>query len=178
MLQRLALGEEQALDELFPQVYDALRQIARGQRRRRAPEATLGTTALIHEAYLRFAQSDEQVYAHREHFFAVAATAMRQILLDQAKRRVRLKRGGDVVHEELEPNLIGVDRQAELMLSLDQSLERLGQQEQRVRRVVDCRFFGGLSEQETATALGVDPRTVRRDWAKARAWLALELGGA
>ena len=183
LLRRLAEGDDNALNEIFPLVYAELRRISRGQRRRRGPLAPLDTTALIHEAYLRFAQRDRNVYTHRNHFYAVAATAMRQILLDVAKSQRRIKRGGEVEHQPLDfddavadtPPQSGIDQQAELMIALDQALERLGRLQERVRRVVDCRFFGGLTEAETAEALGVDARTIRRDWAKARAWLAVEL---
>lgn len=176
LLERLAEGEEQVLDELFPLLYSELRRIASGQRQRRAFGGTLDTTALINEAYLRFAKRDLHLYSHRQHFFAVAAKAMRQILLDEAKRRLRQKRGGDVEQDSLDPEQLRIDEQAELMIALDQGLERLGKIQQRARKVVEYRFFGGLTEEETADVIGVDPRTVRRDWAKARAWLAIELG--
>lgn len=176
LLGRLADGEREALDELFPMLYDELRRIARGQRHRRGGDSTLDTTALIHEAYLRFAKHDEHLYSHRQHFFAVAARAMRQILLDEAKRRLRQKRGGGLRPTSLDAEALKVEQQAELMVALDQGLEKLGRLQERVRQVVECRFFGGLTEAETAAALGIDPRTVRRDWAKGRAWLAVELG--
>lgn len=176
LLERLAEGEEEVLDELFPIVYAELKKIARGQRRRRGSHLTLETTGLIHEAYLRFAKGEQHVYSHRQHFYAVAAKAMRQILLDEAKRRLRHKRGGGAQRASLDPDQLKIEQQAELMVALDQGLEKLGRIQERARRVVEYRFFGGLTEQETARAIGVDARTVRRDWAKARAWLALELG--
>lgn len=176
LLERLADGEDQALDELFPIVYSELRRIARGQRRRGGPHLTLETTGLIHEAYLRFAKADRHVYSHRQHFYAVAAKAMRQILLDEAKSRLRQKRGGGAQRATLDPEQLKVEEQAEFLVALDQGLEKLGKIKERVRRVVEYRFFGGLTEEETAEVIGVDARTVRRDWAKARAWLALELG--
>lgn len=175
LLHRLADGEEAVLDEVFPIVYAELRRIARGQRRRSGPGLTLDTTGLLHEAYLRFARREEHLYVHREHFFAVAATAMRHILLDEAKRRTRHKRGGDAQHHTLDPEQLRIDRQAELMIALDQGLRKLGRIQDRARKVVEYRFFGGLTEDETARILGIDARTVRRDWAKARAWLAIEL---
>ena len=176
LLGRWADGERDVLDEVFPMLYAELRRIARGQRHRRGGDSTLDTTALIHEAYLRFAKHDEHFYSHRQHFFAVAARAMRQILLDEAKRRLRQKRGGGLQPTSLDAEALKVEQQAELMLALDQGLEKLGRFQERARQVVECRFFGGLTEAETAEALGVDPRTVRRDWAKGRAWLAVELG--
>ncbi|MEM6792986.1 MAG: ECF-type sigma factor [Acidobacteriota bacterium] len=177
LLHRLAEGEEGALGRLFPKVYGELRRIASGQKHR-GPQATLDTTALLHEVYLRFARSDRHVYRHREHFYAVAAKAMRQILLDEAKRRLRLKRGAGVAPETLDPERIRIDQQAEMMIALDQGLAKLGRIQDRARRVVEYRFFGGLTEEETARALGVDTRTIRRDWAKARAWLAGELSSS
>ncbi len=175
-LQRLAGGEDGALNEIFPMVYSELRRIASGQRQRRAGHTPLDTTALIHEAYLRFARRDQHLYSHRQHFFAVAARAMRQILLDEARSRLRHKRGGEARHESLDPERLKIEEQAEFMIALDRGLEKLGKIQERAKQVVECRFFGGLTEEETAEVVGVDPRTIRRDWAKARAWLAIELG--
>lgn len=177
-LERLADGEPEALHELFPVVYDELRRIAHGQRRRGPQSAMLNTTALLNEAYLRFARQEHQVYNHREHFFAVAAKAMRRILIDEAKSRLREKRGRGADHVSLDPDELKVDQQAELLIALDQGLEKLGKFKERIRQVVEYRFFGGLTEEETAQVIGVDVRTIRRDWAKARAWLALELGSS
>lgn len=176
LLQRLASGEDGALNEVFPMVYSELRRIASGQRHRRAGGTPIETTALIHEAYLRFARRDRNLYSHRQHFFAVAARAMRQILLDEARSRLRQKRGGEAHHESIDPEQLKIEEQAELMIALDRGLEKLGQIQERARQVVECRFFGGLTEEETAEVIGVDARTIRRDWAKARAWLAIELG--
>ncbi|MEM8996703.1 MAG: ECF-type sigma factor [Acidobacteriota bacterium] len=174
-LARMAADEPGAFDAVFELVYGELRRIASGQRRRRlTPE--LETTALIHEAYLRFARADGEPPGHREHFYAVAARAMRQILLDEAKHRLRHKRGGQARRTDLDPDALEVDAQAELMVALDRGLEKLGRIQVRARQVVECRYFGGMSERETAVALGVDVRTIRRDWAKARVWLADELG--
>ena len=175
ILRRLADGHEGALEELLPVVYGELRRIARGQRRRRGRPALL-TTELVHEVYLRFARRERQVYEHRQHFFATAALAMKQILLDEAKSRLRHKRGGALESETLDPETALVDQQAELLIALERSLERLGRVAWRARRIVEYRYFGGLTEEETAELVGVDARTVRRDWAKARAWLILDLG--
>ncbi|MEO1083151.1 MAG: ECF-type sigma factor [Acidobacteriota bacterium] len=176
-LARMAADEPGAVDAVFELVYGELRRIASGQRRRRqTPE--LNTTALIHEAYLRFARADGKPPEHREHFYAVAARAMRQILLDEAKHRLRHKRGGQARRTDLDPDALEVDAQAELMVALDRGLQKLGRLHGRALQVVECRYFGGMSERETATALGVDVRTIRRDWAKARVWLADELGDA
>ena len=176
LLQKLAHGEGDALGELFPMVYSELRQIARGQRRRRGSSAVFDTTALLNEAYLRFARREKNLYHHRQHFYAVAAKAMRQILLDEAKRHLRAKRGSGAQPESLDPERLKIEEQAEFLVALDRSLEKLGRLKARVRQVVEYRFFGGLTEEETAEVVGVDARTVRRDWAKARAWLQADLG--
>ena len=176
LLLQLADGEEAALNELIPMIYAELRRIASGQRRRRGSSATLDTTALIHEAYLRFAKRDSHLYSNRQHFFAVAARAMRQILLDEARSRLRDKRGGGAQPESLDAEALKTEEQAELMIALDRGLEKLGRLDERAKKVVEFRYFGGFTENETADHLGVDSRTVRRDWAKARAWLAVELG--
>ncbi|MEM1206620.1 MAG: ECF-type sigma factor [Acidobacteriota bacterium] len=176
-LQRWSEGEEGALDHLLPLVYSELRHIARGQRRRLGglDGVTSGTTDLVHEAYLRFTRRDRGCYGHREHFFAVAAKAMRRLLLDEAKKRGRQKRGDRRQRRSLDPEQLRLEEQTELMLALNESLERLERVSPRAGRVVEYRFFGGLTEDETARLLGVDGRTVRRDWAKARLWLATVL---
>lgn len=179
LLGRLAAGEDGVLERVFPLVYDELRRIAKGQRRR-SPSAwdssTLNTTALLHEAYLRFAKGERHLYTHREHFYAVAAKAMRQILIDEARRRLTKKRGGGAQEVSNPTESAAVVEQAEFLLALHQGLDRLGNLEPRARDVVEYRFFGGLSEAETAKVLDVHIRTVRRDWVKARAWFQLELG--
>lgn len=169
-------GESSAKDALFPMVYGQLRRIARGQKYRGDLVQTLNTTGLLHEAYIKLVNSDSTDYRHRGHFFAVAAKAMRQILVDEAKARMRVKRGAGVRHETLDPDAKALDDQAENLLALDQGLERLGKIQDRARQIVEYRFFGGLTVAEIAELLDVDPRTVRRDWAMAREWLAGELG--
>ncbi|GJM09672.1 MAG: DNA-directed RNA polymerase sigma-70 factor [Lysobacteraceae bacterium] len=175
LLDKLAAGEQAALDELFPLVYNELRRIARGQRYRNTDSATLDTTGLLHEAYLKFAGKASHAYNHRHHFYAVAATAMRHVLLDEAKRRLRQKRGGQARQVSLDPEQLQADEQAERLLIINDGLERLGRLQPRARKVVEYRFFGGLTESEIAQLLAVDTRTVRRDWAKAKAWLGLAL---
>jgi len=176
LLHRLGSGDQQALDELMPLVYDELHRIARRQRRQNVgASATFNTTALLHEAYLRFAQRDRNMYNHRGHFFAVAATAMRQVVIDRARKRLRQKRGGGERALTLDPKDLRVESQAEFLVSLDTALTKLGAVSPRLRQVVECRFFGGLTEEETSEALDVAPRTIRRDWSKAKAWLGVEL---
>ncbi|HUP22354.1 MAG TPA: sigma-70 family RNA polymerase sigma factor [Thermoanaerobaculia bacterium] len=178
LLERLRSGDRTALDALLPLVYDELRRIARGQRQRLGSSLTVNTTALVHEAYLKLVKDRARHYTDRSHFFAVAATAMRQLLIDEAKRHAAKKRGSGRRPISLDSVDVGVEVQAESLLELDRALDKLGQVSPRLLRVVECRFFGGLTETETASALAVTDRTVRRDWAKARAWLAVEMGAA
>jgi RNA polymerase sigma factor (TIGR02999 family) len=178
LLARHADGDGEALQELLPIVYEELRRLARSQRRRmRGDSATLDTTALVHEAYLRFARSDG-TFEHRGHFFAVAAAAMRQLIVDEARHRRRAKRGGGERPLTLDDHDLAIDERADLVLAVDEALGRLERLSPRLRAVVELRFFLGLSEEESAEALGVTDRTVRRDWIKARAWLQVELAGA
>ena len=176
LLERMREGDRSALDELLPLVYDELRRIARGQRHRIGGELTVNTTALVHEAYLKLSQGKAQGFSDRGHFFAVAATAMRQLLIDEAKRHATKKRGCGHRPISLDSVEVGIERQAESLLELDRALVRLGEASPRLLRVVECRFFGGLTETETAEALSITDRTVRRDWVKARAWLGVDLG--
>ena len=181
LLHRLRAGEHQAFDELFPLVYHELHQIAERQRRRWQDDDTLNTTALVHEAYLRLAAHSAPAWRSEPHFLAVAARAMRQILLDYAKRKHRVKRGGQrqrLSLHEVEEALSGVDPTeagAEALLALDEALRRLDQHDPRQGRIVECRFFGGMAIQETADVLGISPATVKRGWAMAQAWLYRDL---
>lgn len=171
LLAELRAGRRDAMDQLVGLVYQELRRIAHRQLSGGRVEATLGTTALVHEAYLKLAAQTHPGWEDRAHFFAVAAIAMRQVLVDEARRRSRSKRGGGYRRISLDENTIAVEDQAEALLELDEALTRLSTLDQRLGRIVDCRFFGGMTEEETAHALEVDPRTVRRGWVKARAFL-------
>jgi RNA polymerase sigma factor (TIGR02999 family) len=164
------------LDRLMPAAYDELRRIAHRELRRQ-PNGTLHTTALVHEAYLRLADADGVPWRDRPHFLALAGVAMRYILVDQARARCAEKRGGGRRAVTLDDEGIAVDEQAESLLALDEALTQLAATDPRLARVVECRFFGGLSEEETADALGVTDRTVRRDWVKARGLLHRALRG-
>ncbi|MDA8018080.1 MAG: ECF-type sigma factor [Thermoanaerobaculia bacterium] len=176
LLERHAGGDAAAFDELVPIVYDELRKLARSQRRRSGGNrAPLDTTVLAHEAYLRLARSDG-TYRHRGHFFAVAAVAMRQLLVDEARRHGRVKRGAGARRVGLDGLDIPVSEQYELVIAIDEALERLEELDPRLRSVVEMRYILGLSEPETAKALDISERTVRRAWVKARAWLEVELG--
>lgn len=174
-------GDRGALDALFPLVYDELRRLARRQRRAWHGDSTLNTTALVHEAYLKVADQARLPAESRAHFFAVAAKAMRHILCNYARDRSRTKRGGGAVHLRLEPGhdlaaaLPLSDDQTDTLATLDESLQALERIAARQARVVECRFFGGMSIEDTAAALGISPRTVKRDWTFARAWLRREM---
>jgi RNA polymerase sigma factor (TIGR02999 family) len=175
-------GDPQAPGRLFTLVYDKLREIARIQRRRQPAAETLNTTALVHEAFLKLFGSGERDFKDRAHFMAVAATAMRQILIGHARNKSALKRGGGeptATLEEVERSLLTAvglaDPSADALLALDRALLRLQALSERQSRIVECRFFAGMSIEETAEALDVSPATVKRDWSMAQAWLHREL---
>jgi RNA polymerase sigma factor (TIGR02999 family) len=176
ILHRARDGEGPAVDHLFDVLYDELRLLARSQLRGR-PDRTLNITALINEAYLRMVDQTSVEWADRAHFFAYAARAMRAVLVDYARRRGALKRGSEFRHVSLDESEIPVELQADRLIALDEALQRLSGLSERLARTVEYRFFGGLTESETAIVLGVSERTVRRDWLKARAWLHTELAG-
>jgi len=168
-------GNQAALDRLMPLVYTELRQLARRYIRRESPGHTMQTTALIHEAYLRLVHQNQVRWENQAHFFGIAARLMRQILIEHARRRTRAKRGGGVGTLALdEAALVSQARAAEL-LALDDALERLAAVDPRKSRVVELRFFGGLSVEEAARVLHIAPNTVLRDWRLAKAWLHREI---
>jgi RNA polymerase sigma factor (TIGR02999 family) len=177
VLKAVGDGDADAADQLFRRVYGELHRIASGQRRRWGGNETLNTTALVHEAYLKLVNPDLAGWKDRAHFFAVAAKAMRHILINYAERQVAAKRGGGAVHVPLGENDLVSPDAAEDLLSLDEALTALAAVHERSSRVVECRFFGGFDIQETADALAVSPATVERDWAFASAWLRREIGG-
>jgi RNA polymerase sigma factor (TIGR02999 family) len=171
-------GDAAAFERLVPLVYDDLRRLARAQLRRRRPGDSLDTGALVHEAYLRLVDQSRASWKDRGHFFAVSAIAMRQIVVDHARRRTRIKRGGERAAVSLEDVKEPVALEAGHILEIDEALSRLAAVDARLARVVECRYFAGLTEEETAAALDVSVRTAQREWFKARAWLREELGGA
>jgi RNA polymerase sigma factor (TIGR02999 family) len=182
LLQELKAGNREAFSELLPLVYDELHNIASRQRQQWDGEDTLNTTALIHEAYLRLADRTSPEWQSYPHFLAVAATAMRQILIDYAKRKRAAKRGGvrqRVPLDELESALASpanVDEaRSAALIALDDSLRRLEAHDKRQSRIVECRFFGRMTIEDTAFALGIAPATVGRDWTVAKAWLYRDL---
>ncbi|MDB6158694.1 MAG: sigma-70 family polymerase sigma factor [Gammaproteobacteria bacterium] len=161
--------------ELLPAFYDQLKHIAQRARSRLGGNQTLQTTALVHEAYLRLRHSGK--FTDETHFLRAAALAMRHALINYAAARVAEKRGGGQIHLTLSSaETVGVDSD-EGLLALNEALERLSAQIPRLADVIECRFFGGYGEEDTARALGLSLRTVQRDWLKARAWLYRELGG-
>jgi RNA polymerase sigma factor (TIGR02999 family) len=175
LLADLRAGRREAFDQILPLVYHELRHAARRELAAR-PSDTLSTTALVHELYLKFSHARRAEWQNRAHFLSVAAVAMRHILVDRARRRVAEKRGGAHRTVTLDDALVAVDNNAESLLELHEALDHLATLDQRLARVVECRFFGGMTEQETAEALGITERTVRRDWVKARALLIHFLG--
>lgn len=170
-----------ALDELVPLVYRELRAIAHRQLGGALPahggSATLSPTALVHEAYLKLADDPRRNWRDRTHFLALAAVAMRHILVDRARARTALKRGGGFAQVTLDEGALAGEQDPEALLALDVALEQLATLAPRLARVVELRFYGGLSEDEIAEVLGVTTRTVQRDWAKARALLRRALDG-
>ena len=161
-------GSRASLDRLVPGLYERLRTIAHRQLGRRPNGATLETGELVHEAYLKVAARPRAGSPDEAHFLALASLAMRHVLVDRAKARGRVKRGGGQGRVTFDEERIVVDDHPAALLQLDEALTRLAELEPRLARVVECRFFGGLGEEEIAVALGVTVRTVQRDWAKAR----------
>jgi RNA polymerase sigma factor (TIGR02999 family) len=176
LLTRLQEGDGRALDRLMPLVHDELRKLARAQMRHERVDHTLQTTALAHEAYLRMVGLEKQDWQGRAHFYGVAAAVMRRILNDHARKHRAARRGKGVKHVSLDDVAPLAPERPEEMIALDEALERLRELDPRQEKIVELRFFGGLDVEETAAVLGISPRTVKRDWAVARAWLRAELG--
>lgn len=175
LLEAHTAGDPEALDALFPLVYNELRRMAHHRLRGERDDHTLQTTALVHEAYLELVNVDQASWEDRRHFFAMASRVMRNVLVDYAVKRNAQKRGGDRNRVPLQENDAVATVDLSSVISIHQALERLATVDERPVRVVECRFFGGLTIQETADALGVSPATVGRDWKMARAWLNREL---
>lgn len=170
------LGQTASFDRLFDHVYDELRRLARAQLRRK-PGSTLHTTELVHEAYLKLFDDRRLEAGDRVHFLSLAARAMRQILVDHFRRRGAGKRGAGFTFEVLEESSVSPERAGALILAMDEALTRLAQHSQRLAKVVEYKFFGGMSESEIGTVLELSVRTVSNDWRRAKAWLTLELAG-
>jgi len=168
-------GDQAALEKLTPLVYEELRRLAHHYMERQSPGHTLQTTALVNEAYLRLAEQSRPSFTNRSHFFAVAAKAMRQILVNHAKAQRRQKRGGGTDKVELDEGALISPEQPTAILDLNDALERLATLDFRKAHVVELKYFGGLTQEEIAEVLKISPVTVRRDWVFARAWLHGEL---
>ena len=168
-------GEDGALDKLVPLVYDELRRTARRALRGESSGTGMQTNSLVHEAYMRLLDSSQVRYQNRSHFFAVSSMLMRRILVDFARSRRALKRGGDVVRVPLNEAMDGLPERSSDLVALDDALGELAEMDPRKAQVVEMRFFGGLSVSETAAALKVSVDTVMRDWKLAKVWLLREL---
>lgn len=171
LLQNWSEGDESARDRLMPLVYEQLRRLAHQYMQRENPGHMLQTTALVHEAYVRLVDQSQTHFKNRGHFFGIAARLMRQILVDDARRRKVAKRGGGTAIVSLDEARNAAQRQAANMVALDEALVALAEKDPRQSQIVELRFFGGLSIDETAEVLKVSPGTVMRDWTFARAWL-------
>lgn len=175
LLKAHAAGDSDALDDLLPLVYDELRRMAHRRMREERAGHTFSTTALVHEAYLELVDLDSIDWQDRTHFFAIAARVMRNVLVDYAVKRTAQKRGGNRDRVPLCEEDAPVEVNLADVLAVHQALKQLGKRDERQARVVECRFFGGLTIDETAEALDISPATVGRDWRVARAWLNREL---
>lgn len=168
-------GKADALDELVPLVHDELRRIARNFMRRQNPGHTLQTTALVNEAFIRLVDSNRVNWQDRNHFFAISAQLMRRVLVDVARRKNSLKRGGERVQVTLDDKLNVSDEKETDLIALDEAMSLLAELNPRQSQIVELRYFGGLTEEQIADTLEISSRTVRRDWNLARAWLFREL---
>ncbi len=175
MLGSIAQGDAKAAEELLPLVYNELRRLAALRMAAESPGQTLQPTALVHEAWLRLVGNDEARFANRAHFFAAAARAMRQILIANARRKRRQKRGGGWERVDLDRIQLAQPLPSETLLALDEALARLEQCDKEAAELVQLRFFAGLTQQQAAEALGISRRTADRTWAYARAWLSQEI---
>jgi len=168
-------GNREALDRLLPLVYEHMRGLAQRELRRERLDHTLSPTALVHEAYLKLVQLDRIDWRGRAHFFGACAQAMRRILISHARMKKADKRGAGAVHVPVDNALVAAEERPEDLLALDEALAKLEQLSERQARVVECRFFAGMGVEDTASALGISPATVKREWTAARAWLNREL---
>jgi RNA polymerase sigma-70 factor (ECF subfamily) len=175
LLSELTRGNQQAAEKLVPLVYDELKRLARSYMRRERPDHTLQATALAHEAYLKLVRQEAVNWQSRSHFFGIAAQLMRRILIDHARGHLRVKRGGGKEVLPLNEALAFSPEHSEELVRLDEALNRLATLDARQSRIVELRFFGGLTVEETAEFLGISPKTVKRDWSVAKAWLHGEL---
>jgi RNA polymerase sigma factor (TIGR02999 family) len=175
LLRAYSDGDRDALDQILPLVYDDLRRIARAHLSRGRHGHTMHTTGLVHEAYLRLVDQKKASWEDRQHFLSVCARAMRQIIVSNARKHAAKKRGGGDVRVTWDEGQVAGPERHDFLLALDEALDRLARHDERLARVVECRFFAGLTEEETAEAVGASLRTVQRDWTRARAWLREDL---
>jgi len=178
LLSAIDAGDPKAADQLLPLVYDELRKLAVVRMANEKPGQTLQPTALVHEAWLKIAGNGQPHFANRRHFFKAAATTMQQILIDNARRKQRLKHGANLVGEELHESRIAVAVPSEELLAVDEALAALAREDPEAAEVVQMRYFVGMTVPEIADALGLSPRTVDRHWAFARAWLKRTIRGS
>jgi RNA polymerase sigma-70 factor, ECF subfamily len=171
LLARVTKGDQEAVSKLIPLVYDEMRRLAGHYMRRERPDHTLQATALVHEAYMKMVEQRPADLQNRAHFFGVAAQVMRHILIDHARGHRREKRGGAKELVPLDDALVFSEGKSEELLALDEALQRLAKLDPRQAKVIEMRFFGGLTVEETAEALGISTITVKRDWSLGRAWL-------
>lgn len=178
LMRAAAKGDGSAASELLPLVYDRLKAIARERMRQENAGHTLQATALVHEAYLRLVGDEAMSWSSRAGFYYAAAQAMRRILIDHARRRGRVKRGGGMTRKPLDAVDLAISDDADDVLALDAALSRLAERDARAAKIVELRFYAGLSVEDTAAALELSDRTVKREWSFARAWLFKELGAS
>ena len=171
LLAELTKGDKEAASKLIPMVYDELRRLAGGYMRRERGDHTLQATALVHEAYLKLVEQHSVDWQGRAHFFGIAAQVMRRILVDHARGHLREKRGSGQQAVPLDEALVFAPEQSMELVKLDEALERLSKLDPRQGKIVELRFFGGLTVEQTADLLGISPKTVKRDWSMAKAWL-------
>jgi len=179
LLAQARSGDDAALADVFPLIYGELHRLAAAHLQREPDGHTLSPTALVHEAYMRLIDYTRMQWTGRAHFLAVASTAMRRILVDHARSHRSMKRGGALRRVPIESiELAATEDRADLLIAVDEALAKLKQVDPRQARVVECRFFGGMTEEETAEALGIGLRTAKRDWAKAKVWLHREIAAS
>jgi RNA polymerase sigma-70 factor, ECF subfamily len=177
LLSAFAQGQKGAAEQVVPLVYDELRRIAHRRRWQWVNQGAPATTSLVHEAYAHLMKKEVESWENRAHFFYFASVAMRNILVDHAKHMQRAKRGGGARQVELVDRMLVSEQKSAELLALDEALDSLAADDQRLARIVECRFFGGLTVEETAEALAISPATVKRGWDTARAWLFQRLRG-
>ena len=177
LLDQLSDGRPQALDVLMPVVYGELRRQAARHLRNERGNHTLQPTALVNEAFMRLVDQRNIRWQNRAHFFGIASQAMRRILVDHARGHARVKRGGPKAQVTLDEGMLVTEQKSIDLLALDEALKRLAALDERQARVVELRFFGGLSVEETGEVMGISPATIKREWSMAKAWLSAELKG-